>query len=149
MPDGLSLDPVHGREAFAKYLKPRLMELLSAIALDVVYERGEGDKLFYRDAKGREVPVLDLLGGYGAGLLGHNHPRIAARAREVIDRKLPFHAQASARSLAGHLAERLSAVVGRATGRSYVVTFANSGTEAGEAAIKQAEIEIENRIDAV
>ena len=137
------------REAFARFLKPRLMELLSAIGLDVVYERGEGDRLFYRDERGREVSVLDLLGGYGAGLLGHNHPAIAACAREVIETRRPFHAQASARALAGRLAERLSNTVGRATGRQYVVTFANSGTEAVEAAIKHAEIEMANRIDAI
>src|SRR5690349_10534744 len=101
-----ALDPLAGREAFARFLKPRLMELLSAIGLDVVYERGEGDRLFYRDETGREVAVLDLLGGYGAGLLGHNHPAIVACAKEVIEKKRPFHAQASARSLAGHLAER-------------------------------------------
>jgi len=45
---------VHGREAFAEFLKPRLMELLRAIGLDVVYERAEGDTLHYRDANGRE-----------------------------------------------------------------------------------------------
>ena len=148
MLEELSLDPAHGREAFASYLKPRLMELLRAIRLDVVYERGEGDRLFYREG-GREVAVLDLLGGYGAGLLGHNHPRIAAIAREVIERRMPFNAQASARSVAGHLAERLSKKVGAETGREYVVTFANSGTEAVEAAIKHAEIEMANRIDAI
>src|SRR5437764_1108640 len=100
MLDELLQDPGRGRDAFARFLKPRLMELLSAIGLDVVYERGEGDELFYRDEKGREIAVLDLLGGYGAGLLGHNHPAIAACAKEVIERQLPFHAQASARSLA-------------------------------------------------
>src|SRR5277367_2385589 len=125
MLEELSLDPSHGRDAFAKFLKPRLMELLHAIHLDVVYEKGEGDRLFYRDEKGQETGVLDLLGGYGAGLLGHNHPRIAAVAREVIEKRLPFNAQASARSLAGHLAERLSRKVGSETGREYVVTFAN------------------------
>jgi acetylornithine/succinyldiaminopimelate/putrescine aminotransferase/predicted amino acid dehydrogenase len=143
------LDPARGREAFARYLKPRLMELLTAIGLDVVYERGERDTLYYRDAKGEEHAVLDLLGGYGASLLGHNHPRIAAAARAVIEQKRPFHAQASARSFAGHLGERLSKIVGRATGREYAVTFANSGTEAVEAAIKHAEIEMANRIDAI
>lgn len=139
----------HGREAFARFLKPRLMELLRAIGLDVVYERGERDTLFFRDEHGREQGVLDLLGGYGAGLLGHNHPRIAAIAREVLERRLPFHAQASARALAGELAERLSRKIGAITGREYVVTFANSGTEAVEAAIKHAEIEMATRIDAI
>src|SRR5215471_2428228 len=95
-----------GREAFAHYLKPRLMELLSAIGLDVVYERAAGDHLVYRE-EGREVEVLDLLGGYGACLLGHNNETLVACARGVLDAKLPFHAQASARARAGELAERL------------------------------------------
>src|SRR5579883_116493 len=141
-------DAEHGREAFARYLKPRLMELLSAIGLDVVYESAEGDYLYRREGD-REVAVLDLLGGYGASLLGHNHPALAARARAVIDGKLPFHAQASARALAGELALRLARAVGRTTGRDYVVTLANSGTEAVEAAIKHAEIEMAYRIDAI
>lgn len=144
-----TLDAARGREAFGRYLKPRLMELLRAIGLDVVYERGEGDLLWYRDERGREVEVLDMLGGYGASLCGHSHPELLARAREVLDARRPFNAQASARGLAGLLAERLSAAVGRATGRGYVVTLANSGTEAVEAAIKHAEIEAALRGDRI
>src|SRR2546430_752020 len=109
----LPLDPEAGAEAFARYLKPRLMQLLRAIRLDVVYERGQGDWLHYREPGGSAVQVLDLLGGYGASLLGHNHPELVARAREVLERGLAFNAQASARALAGRLAERLSAIVGR------------------------------------
>jgi acetylornithine/succinyldiaminopimelate/putrescine aminotransferase/predicted amino acid dehydrogenase len=123
------------------------MELLRAIGLDVVYERGLGDLLFFRDAQGREVEVLDMLGGYGASLFGHNHPALLARAREVLEARRPFNAQASARGIAGHLAKRLSDAVGRTTGRSYVVTLASSGTEAVEAAIKHAEIEAALRAD--
>lgn len=149
------LDPLDGRspaadrEAFARYLKPRVSELLAAICLDVVYERGRGDSLWYRDEAGREVEVLDLLGGYGATLFGHNHPELVARAQEALASGRPFLAQASARGLAGRLAERLASMVGRETGREWVVTLANSGTEAVEAAIKHAEIEMAGRIEAV
>ncbi len=134
-----------GKRAFGLTMKPRLMEMLAAIRLDIVYHRGEGDYLHYHGANGEEIEVLDLLGGFGASLFGHNHPDLVAAARRVLDDKRPFNAQASARGRAGLLAERLSAMVGRVTGRSYVTTFANSGTEAVEAAMKHAEFEAWDR----
>lgn len=130
-----------GSDAFARHVRPRLMERLRAIGLDVEYHRGEGDRLFHRDAAGNEVEVLDLVGGFGAGLLGHNHPAIVGRAREILAAARPFHAQASARPVAGELGRRLSGVVGAVTGGEYVVTFAGSGTEAVEGALKHAELE--------
>jgi acetylornithine/succinyldiaminopimelate/putrescine aminotransferase/predicted amino acid dehydrogenase len=130
-------------------VKPRLFELLHAVGLDVTYHRARGDTLTYRNEEGADVEVLDLLGGYGAAILGHNHPAIVACAREALDQERPFLAQASVRGAAGRLAERLSEVVGERTGgKRYVVTLANSGTEAVEAAIKHAEMEMAMRIDA-
>ncbi|MBI4577701.1 MAG: aminotransferase class III-fold pyridoxal phosphate-dependent enzyme, partial [Planctomycetes bacterium] len=137
------------REAYARHARPRLMEVLGAVGLDLVYVRGLGDRLWYLDKRGGEVEVLDLVGGYGAGLLGHNHPALVERSRRLLDRGVPFLAQASARGYAGLLARRLSEAVGRSTGRSYVVTLASSGTEAVEAAIKHAELECAVRADAV
>ena len=135
---------------YAAHARPRLMELLRAIGLDVEYQHAVGDHLWYRDeASGGEVKVLDLLGGYGATLFGHNNPRIVARARQMLDDRRPFHAQASVRGLAGELAERLSRRVSEVTGRRYVATFANSGAEAVEAAVKHAEMEMALRIDAI
>jgi acetylornithine/succinyldiaminopimelate/putrescine aminotransferase/predicted amino acid dehydrogenase len=136
-------------EAFGQFVKPRMMELLGAIRLDVEFHRGRGDRLWYRDEAGDEVEVLDLLGGFGSSLLGHNHPRILAAARRVLDAERPFHAQASVRALAGRLGERLSERVGRSTGKAWIATFANSGTEAVEAALKHAEMERRARADAI
>jgi acetylornithine/succinyldiaminopimelate/putrescine aminotransferase/predicted amino acid dehydrogenase len=135
-----------GRAGFRTHLRPHLAKLLSAIGLDVVYTRGEGDQLTYRDDDGRERIVLDMLGGYGVALFGHNHPELLARAREVLDARRPFVSQASARPYAGLLGIRLSTLVGRPTGQEYVVTLANSGTEAVEAAIKHAELERLERV---
>jgi acetylornithine/succinyldiaminopimelate/putrescine aminotransferase/predicted amino acid dehydrogenase len=131
----------HDGEAFARHVRPRLMERLRAIGLDVAYHRAEGDSLYFRDGLGAEIEVLDFVGGFGAGLLGHNHPEIVSCARELLDARRPVHAQASTRTFAGRLGARLSARVGAATGREYVVTFASSGTEVVEAAIKHAEME--------
>ena len=90
-----------GETDYARHLKPRVHERLAVVGLDVAYHRAEGDSLFLRDARGDEVRVLDMLGGFGASLLGHNHPALVARARAVLDEKRPFNAQASVRALAG------------------------------------------------
>ncbi len=136
-----------GRAAYARFLKPRVAEVLDAVGLDRAYSRAEGDYLFYRDAAGAEVRVLDMLGGFGASLLGHNHPLLVARAQEALARQRPFNAQASVRELAGALAARLSARVQRATGREYVVTLAATGAEAIEAALKLAELDRAGRAE--
>jgi acetylornithine/succinyldiaminopimelate/putrescine aminotransferase/predicted amino acid dehydrogenase len=130
-----------GRAAYAHFLKPRVAEVLEAVGLDVAYSRAEGDYLFCRGASGEEVRVLDMLGGFGASLLGHNHPTLIARARDVLAAKRPFNAQASVRELAGRLADRLSERVKRATGQDCVVTLAATGAEAIEAALKLAELD--------
>jgi acetylornithine/succinyldiaminopimelate/putrescine aminotransferase/predicted amino acid dehydrogenase len=140
---------VDARRAYAEFSRPYVMERLRAICLDVEYVRARGDYVYYLDEAGQEVEVLDFAGGFGATLLGHNHPEIIARAQELLAQGRPTHVQASARALAGQLAERLSERIGRTTGRSYVTTFANSGTEAVEAAIKHAEMERVARGDAV
>jgi acetylornithine/succinyldiaminopimelate/putrescine aminotransferase/predicted amino acid dehydrogenase len=140
---------IMGPEAFARYVRPRLMERLKAIGLDVEYERAQGDSLYYRDPAGHEVEVLDFVGGFGSGLLGHNHPELVARAREVLDSGRPFHAQASARARAGQLGARLSRLVGAVTGREYVVTLGSTGADAVEAAMKHAEFERVRRAEAI
>jgi acetylornithine/succinyldiaminopimelate/putrescine aminotransferase/predicted amino acid dehydrogenase len=126
---------------YGTYARPRTAELLRAIGLDVVYHRAEGDDLFYSDPSGREVRVLDMLGGFGATLFGHNHPALVSALCTSVRAGLPTHAQASTRRFAALLAERLSTRARRVTGRSYVVTLSNTGTEAMEAALKHAEME--------
>ena len=123
---------------YATHSRPELVELLQAIGLDVVYEQGEGNSLTYRNDVGDEVRVLDLLGGFGVSLFGHNHPELVATACEVLGQKRPFVAQGSVRGFAGALAKKLSDMVEASTGQSYITTFANSGAEAVEAALKHA-----------
>ena len=57
---------------YGEFAKPYLAKLLNLLSIDRVYTRAQGDYL--TDASGNEV--LDLLGGYGSTLLGHNHPRL-------------------------------------------------------------------------
>src|SRR5258708_2836595 len=116
------------------HLKPRLARLLQAIGLDIVYERGAGDHLYYRDELGLEVEVLDLVGGYGSLLLGHSHPVLVTEAQRLLAEGRPMHAQGSVREYGERLARELS----RRAGGGFRVVFANSGAEAVEAAMKHA-----------
>ncbi len=122
-------------DAYGHRCRPALVRLLSAIGLDVVYERASGDTLWLRRG-GALVPILDLVGGYGATLFGHHHPDLVRAARRCFDEEVPFHAQGSVRPGAAHLAEALCRRVG-----DYVVTLTNTGTETTEAAMKHALLE--------
>jgi acetylornithine/succinyldiaminopimelate/putrescine aminotransferase/predicted amino acid dehydrogenase len=121
--------------------KPWLEALLGTLGLDVAYEHGHGDFLYYRDHGGREVEVLDLVGGFGALLLGHSHPVLVAEAQRLLARGTPHHAQGSranaSRQLARALAER--------AGGDFTAVFASTGAEAVEAALKHAMLETGGR----
>lgn len=127
---------------FTEYVKPYLGKILSAIGLDVEYSRAEGNTLYYHDDAGAEVPVLDLIGGYGSLIFGHNHPRIIAQAKELLDAGTAVHAQFSIRGKAGKVAHALNTILQREvpSEEPFITTFANSGAEAVEAAIKHAEL---------
>ena len=130
---------------YARFARPELAAALEAVRLDKHYVRAEGDVMTYRDLDGETVEVLDMLGGYGSTLLGHNHPELVALAQDLLSSNVPFHAQASTRASAGELAWALSERARATTGRDYVVTFASTGAEAIEAAVKHAELERHER----
>ena len=88
--------------------KPTVEECLHAAGLDVEYTRGEGDYLYYEDEHGQPVEVLDLVGGYGASLFGHSHPRLVSVLRRMLDEQRPFNSQGSVRGHAKELKARLS-----------------------------------------
>jgi acetylornithine/succinyldiaminopimelate/putrescine aminotransferase/predicted amino acid dehydrogenase len=127
--------PVPATDAYAKYARPLVARYLASIGLDAVYLRAEGDYLWMRRGE-TDVKVLDLVGGFGANLLGHHHPEIVAEARRLLDLRAPVLAQGSIRSGAGLLAEQLCRRLG-----DYVVIFTNSGAETVEAAIKHLHLE--------
>src|SRR5437763_7498599 len=131
-------------QAFGQYARPELARLLRALNLDVRYRAGAGDHLSDMDHQ-----VLDLVGGAGASLFGHNHPALVDVARRCLDERVPFNAQGSIRPGAAELAGRLSALVGASTGASYVVTFGSTGADAVEAAVKHATVERSRRLAAL
>ncbi|WP_333758173.1 aspartate aminotransferase family protein [Streptomyces sp. ISBFB 2968] len=135
------------RDGFAE---PFLLEVLASGGLDAAYVRAEGNTLYRRGEDGEEIAVLDFVGGYGSLMLGHNNPEINDRARELLDRQTPVHAQFSRHPYADELAAELNRIVQRERGddESYYAIFANSGAEAVEAAMKHAELDRGLRLSA-
>ncbi|MFD0360814.1 aminotransferase class III-fold pyridoxal phosphate-dependent enzyme [Nocardia sp. GCM10030253] len=121
---------------FARHNRPGLARLLRACHLDVIYTGAEGDWLIRADGS----RVLDLVGGFGAALFGHNHPALVRVATARLNQQSPFVSQGSVRPGAARLARRLSESVGASTDREYVVTLGSTGADAVEAAIRHAAV---------
>ncbi len=114
---------------FMEYVNPHLGQLLSQINMDKRFVRGEGCYLY--DENGKQY--LDFVAAYGSLPFGFNPPEIWQALHDVQMSMEPSFVQPSALEAAGELAKRLIEIAPQ--GLRYV-TFANSGTEAVEAAIK-------------
>ncbi|WP_439673573.1 aminotransferase class III-fold pyridoxal phosphate-dependent enzyme [Embleya sp. MST-111070] len=126
-----------------RYAEALLTGMLGTFGLDVQYVRAERNSLYYLDDTGTEVPVLDLIGGWGSLMLGHNHPEIVAYAKELLDTGWPVHSQHSAHPVADQVGAVLNGILGREFpgAEPYSIGFANSGAEAVEAAVKHCEFD--------
>jgi acetylornithine/succinyldiaminopimelate/putrescine aminotransferase/acyl-CoA synthetase (AMP-forming)/AMP-acid ligase II/acyl carrier protein len=120
------LSPTH---PFREHVNPELGRLLAQMGMDKSFVRGEGSWLW--DEEGNRY--LDFLAQYGCLPFGFNPPRIWQALMDVRDTAEPSFVQPSFLNAAGELAKRLINVL--PPGMQYV-TFANSGAEAIEAAIK-------------
>jgi ornithine--oxo-acid transaminase len=111
-----------------RHLNEQMVRVLKTLGYDVGFCRGTGQYLF--DRKGAKY--LDLLSGYGVFAIGRNHPALRDALNSVLAAELPGLVQFDVSPLAGLLAQRLLGYM------PYLdkVFFANSGTEAVEAAIK-------------
>jgi acetylornithine/succinyldiaminopimelate/putrescine aminotransferase/acyl-CoA synthetase (AMP-forming)/AMP-acid ligase II/predicted amino acid dehydrogenase/acyl carrier protein len=114
---------------FRSHLNPELGRLLEQMAMDKSFVRGQGSWLW--DEHGNRY--LDFLAQYGALPFGFNPSRIWSALIDVRDSCEPSFVQPSYLNAAGELARRLIAVA--PPGMAYA-TFANSGAEVVEAAIK-------------
>lgn len=116
---------------YLEYINPELGNLLTKIGLDKRYLKGEGCYL-YDDL---DQQYLDFIAAYGALPFGFNPPEIWDAIKQVELNLEPNLAQPSLLEAAGELGKCLVAVAPQGLTK---VTFANSGTEAVEAAIKLA-----------
>lgn len=133
--------------SYRAFTRPDLGRRLKTLRLDAVYTKAQGDRLVALLEDGREHEVIDLVGGYGATLFGHNHPELVREAKRALDEGSPLMSQASVRPAAAKLAARLHERLLEDLGHEYVALFANTGSEAVEAAIKHAELRWQQRLD--
>lgn len=138
--------PIEDSALYGEYARRGIYARIHVIRADKNYVRARGTHLTYRE-DGAEHEVLDMVGGYGSTLLGHNHPELVRELRRVARDNVPMHAQHTNNIEAGKLGKALSDLIGRYTGRRYVATLASTGTEAIEAAIKHAKMEVKSRAD--
>ncbi len=115
-------------ELHSRHLNEQMVRVLRTIGYDVGFCKGEGPYLYDRAGS----RYLDLLSGFGVFAIGRNHPAVREALKNALDANLPNLVQFDVPTLAGVLAERLLAY----TPYLDKVFFANSGTEAVEAAIK-------------
>lgn len=140
-------DGPRASDVFRRCLNPYVGDMLAGLGLDRAFHRAEKDSLFtYED--GREVEVLDLVGGYGVNLFGHDSPELRSAAVSFLrGGGVALADQASAQKWAGRLARELAARVGQATGRDYVVALGSSGSECVEMALHHAVLEWRRRVE--
>ncbi len=145
-----NVDPENLGDLYAEYVRPRVAKLLKVLKLDLTYVSAQGDQMEYTDGKTTHS-VVDLLGGYGSTLLGHNHPELIRAMKQALDENIPVHAQASIRKGAVDLAIQFNKMMHEHGNdpRHFIATLCNSGAEAVEAAIKHALMEWQERRRAV
>ncbi|GLR11770.1 hypothetical protein GCM10007907_05600 [Chitinimonas prasina] len=123
--------------------------LLQAAGLLVDFSKAEGDMLYMEGGEDGETgltPILDMVGGFGSTLLGHNHPEIRQALEQCVAAGRPIHAQGARRGQSVALREALANSLKRHCGRDYQIVVLNTGTEAVEAAIKHAQYEYARRL---
>jgi ornithine--oxo-acid transaminase len=116
------------RALHAKYINPAWAKAMQLIGYDRMYARAEG--CYVWDQEGRRY--LDCVSGFCVSNIGHNHPAVRKALRDALGEPLPNLIQLDIPLLSGVLAE---ALVKRIPWLD-MVFFANSGSEAIEAAMK-------------
>jgi 3-acetyloctanal aminotransferase len=116
-------------ERFRRHVNPAMFAIGGGFVVPLV--KGLGSRIW--DSAGKSY--LDFVAGYGSLNLGHNHPEIVAAVRAALDENVPGFSPAAINPLAAALAEQLASV---SPPGLEMVFFANSGTEAVEAALKLA-----------
>lgn len=144
----LSSLPENSFAGYLSHVRPGLARQQRVFGLDVEFTAGQGDHLRFTNSTS-DLKIIDLVGGYGTSLFGHNHPELVAVAKACLDERKPFCAQGSLRPSTAKLAAALSVLIGETTGTEYVVTLGCTGADSVEAALKHATMARSRRLSAL
>ncbi|MEN6498307.1 MAG: aminotransferase class III-fold pyridoxal phosphate-dependent enzyme [Thermoguttaceae bacterium] len=116
-------------ERFRRHINPAMLSIASGLIKPFV--KGQGSRVW--DAEGKTY--LDFVAGFGSLNLGHNHPDVVAAVQTALAGSPPGFSPAAINPYAAALAEQLATIAPEGLEMTF---FANSGTEAVEAALKLA-----------
>ena len=134
------------KDYYQSYSRPGLSRLLKTLDMQHIYTRGQGNYLYYQD-EGKEVAVLDALGGFGACIFGHNYPPLVNRLQDMLIKQTPFLAQGSTRPNTALLGKKLNAMLEDRFHKSFVSITLNTGADAVEASLKHSELRRKNKLE--
>ena len=137
------LDPTD----YLQTVRPDFAAALHEMLLDVDFDAAIGDRLS-GTRFGVPVHAIDMVGGFGSTLFGHNHPALVGVLREVLAEHRPKFVQMANRTAAGTLAKELVSRVAALTGRDYRAVLGSTGAEMVDAALKHALFEWSQRLKA-
>lgn len=132
---------------YMELINPSLSKRLELLKMDKLYHKAKGSYLYYFDQNHNEIKVVDFVCGYGALLLGHGNEKLKEAAMSYLMEDRPGFVQMSIKETATQTAKWLRDEMKEITGINYITTFANSGAEAVEAAIKHALMEFNEKIN--
>jgi putrescine aminotransferase len=130
MPSSPSTHPAAAR--YAEHINPAFVKLLGTFGYGRVFVRASGCRLW--DHEGRAY--LDFLAGFGAHNLGHNHPGLRERMRELLLDDVPNLVHIGPPVHAADLAEELA----RRARPLSMCLFSCTGAEAVETGLKLARL---------
>jgi putrescine aminotransferase len=128
---------------YARHVNPGFIKLLGVFGYGRLFERAQD--VWVWDHQDRKY--LDFLAGYGCVNLGHNHPRLIARLKALLDEDVLAFCHVGPAPRAAELAAELASLLARPAGSRpgstaadplEISLFASSGAEAIEAAMKLA-----------
>ncbi|HEY3319280.1 MAG TPA: aspartate aminotransferase family protein [Planctomycetota bacterium] len=120
-----------GHRLWREFVNPEFITLLETLDFGRCFTRASGTRLY--DETGAEY--LDCLAGFGVHNIGHNHPRVIGALHQALKSQMPSMLNVDAPMAIGALAARLTRCTHPSLCRT---TFANSGAEAVDVAIKAA-----------
>lgn len=132
---------------YTEAIRPDFGAAIREMHFDVDYTRALGDRLS-GSRGGETIEAIDMLGGFGSTLFGHNHPALVRVLVEALTEQRPMFAQLSNRTSAGTLARELGLRLGQLTGQDYNTVLGSTGAEMVDAALKHALYEWAERRDA-